>query len=142
VLLVGVANDQTYDACIRCVNAAEINKGKRDVTLQTTTDSLGRYSFVGVPTGTYTLNVQDPISGGIRSNVVVINSGQHVIQNITLFSIGSVQLTVSKANGIPVSDANVYLLADAEGKEKVVGRTDSSGKLTFPIFLLEIINCV
>jgi hypothetical protein len=130
VKLSGAANDQQYDACVACTNASELNLGKRNVALRATTDSLGRYSFAAVPTGAYMLSAIDPVSKAIKTQTLNVSSGQHVTQNLILLSLGSVQLLVTKADGSPTVDANVYLFTEYSGVEKVVGRTDAAGKLT------------
>lgn len=130
VELIGAAEGQQYDACAGCGTRHAYNIGRREVKLNATTDTLGRYSFSAVPSGSYVVTVTDPVSGGKKSDSLAVGQGENVVRNITLLSLGSVRLSLLKAGGAPAPDANVYLLADAEGRERLVGRTDSAGQLT------------
>lgn len=130
VVLTSPAANQQYEACLSCVDAYAPNKGKREVRREASTDSLGRYQLSAVPVGQYTLEVTDPIAGAKKAVSLAVPENQRVVQNLTLLALGSVKLTVNKARGAAVPDANVYLLADAEGVERLVGRTNGAGQLT------------
>jgi hypothetical protein len=132
VELSGAVDGQQYDACAACAGANPGNVGKRSVARSATTDSLGRYSFNAVPVGSYVITVTDPISDGRKQVSLALADGQQAVQNVTLLGLGSVQLTALLPNGNPEVDALTYLYADAEGFEKVVGRTDAQGKVTVP----------
>lgn len=130
--LIGDKSEQTYDQCApSCVpTALPKHFGKFDVLRTTRTDSLGRYSFSAVPSGVYTLIVTDPASDARTFATVTISQDQVTVKNITLLALGTVELTVESAVGLPVADAYVYLKTDALEFEKVVGRTNASGHLT------------
>jgi len=130
VELVGLAEGQQYDACASCETRYPYNIGRRAVKLGAVTDTLGRYSFSAVPVGSYVVTVTDPVSGARKSESLVVGQGEHVVRNVTLLALGSVRLSLAKAGGAPAPEANVYLLADAEGRERLVGRTDVAGQLT------------
>ncbi|MBK8286633.1 MAG: carboxypeptidase regulatory-like domain-containing protein [Ahniella sp.] len=132
VLLSGLAADQTYDQCASgCVpETLAKHRGKKLVSREVLTDSLGRYSFSAVPVGHYTLTVIDPISDGRTSRELDVAANETALQNVTLLPLGRAELTVLNAAGQPVVDAYVYLYADAQGFEKIVGRTDFFGRLT------------
>lgn len=132
VILSGAAADQTYDQCASGCVAETLgkHKGKRLVSREVLTDSLGRYQFSAVPDGQYTLTVIDPISDGRSTRTLNVTTNQTTVQNVTLLPLGRAELTVLSRNGQPVVDAYVYLNADAQGFEKVVGRTDFLGRLT------------
>jgi hypothetical protein len=130
VLLYGAAEGQQYDACASCETRYPYNTGRRTVQLSATADTLGRYSFGAVPVGSYVVTATDPVSGGKKSITLAVGQGENVVRNVTLLSLGSVRLSLTKAGGAPAQDANVYLLAEAEGSERLVGRTDGAGQLT------------
>ncbi|WP_170113064.1 carboxypeptidase-like regulatory domain-containing protein [Ahniella affigens] len=132
VILNGAAADQVYDRCATGCDPATLtkHKGKRLVSREVLTDSLGRYQFSAVPPGQYTLTVIDPISDGRSTRSLSVSANQTAVQNVTLLPLGRAELVVLSRNGQPVVDAFVYLQSDAQGFEKVVGRTDFLGRLT------------
>ncbi len=132
VILSGLAADQTYDQCASdCVpQTLSKHRGKRAVNREVRTDSLGRYAFAAVPTGSYTLTVVDPISDGRKSVALTVSTDQTTVQNMTLLQLGRVDLTVHTATGTPAADAYVHLFAVAQGFEEVAGRTNGLGQLT------------
>lgn len=129
VTLIGDAENQEYDQCDNgCVTATlPINKGKRTVSRRVFTDSLGRYNLTTVPTGDYTLEVLDPVSGGLSTYPLTVQTNQVTTQNVILTAVGSAIVTVNDVNGNPVIDAVVYVDSEAEGGEQVAGRTDFNG---------------
>jgi len=132
VLLSGTADAQTYDQCVSGCVAETLakHKGKREVSREVLTDSLGRYQFSAVPVGQYTMTVIDPISLGRTSRTLSVEGNQTTVQNVTLLPLGRAELTVLSRNGQPVIDAIAYLTADAIVGQQVAGRTDFLGRLT------------
>jgi hypothetical protein len=132
VQLVGAPENQAYDQCATGCVAETLpkHKGKRGVTRETRTDSLGRFNFATVPVGAYTATVTDPISDGKKQVSLVVTENQVTVQNITLLPVGTVQLAVKLPNGQPAVDAYVYMYADAQGFEETSGRTSAQGLLT------------
>jgi protocatechuate 3,4-dioxygenase beta subunit len=128
VSLASPAADQAYDACAGCAEAAPAG-GKRAVARSTRTDTLGRYNFNAVPVGAYSMTATDPVSQAQRKLSLNVGDGQDAIHNVTLLTLGSVRLSVSNAAGAAAPDATVHVFADAEGVEKVAGRT-AGGMLT------------
>jgi Carboxypeptidase regulatory-like domain len=128
----GVASGQTYDQCATgCVpQTLAMHKGKRDVNRSVRTDSLGRYNFSAIPTGSYTLTITDPISDGRKTVSFTVTEGQVVVQNVTLLGLGAINLTVTKGNGAPLVEAIVYIFPAAQAAEEVAGRTNAQGKLS------------
>ncbi len=132
VILSGLAADQEYDQCASdCVpQTLSKHRGKRAVTREVLTDSLGRYAFAAVPSGAYTMTVVDPISDGRKSVALSVSTDQTTVQNMILLQLGRVDLTVQTAGGMPAADAYVHLYAAAQGFEEVSGRTNGLGQLT------------
>lgn len=126
----GPAAGQQYDQCASgcVVETLGKHKGKRDVVREMSTDSLGRYNFVAVPSGEYTLTAVDPVSGGRRSLPLSVATDP-VTLPITLLAVGSADVTVVGVAGTPVVDAFVYLRPEGLAEE-VAGRTDGQGRLT------------
>ncbi|MFS2002526.1 carboxypeptidase regulatory-like domain-containing protein [Duganella sp. CT11-25] len=130
VELIGDAAGQQYDACAPCTTRYEANIGRRAVSRAVVTDTLGRYAFSAVPAGSFLALATDPISGGKQLVAIDVAQGQTAVQNVTLLALGSARLTLVKAGGAPAPDANVYLLAQADGAERLAGRTNAAGQLT------------
>ncbi len=128
----GLAAGQTYDQCVSgCVpQTLNMHTGKRAVNRSVRTDSLGRYNFSAIPTGSYALTITDPVSDGRKTVNLSVAEGQVLVQNVTLLGLGAINLTVTKANGTPLVDAIVYVFPAAQAAEEVAGRTNAQGKLT------------
>jgi hypothetical protein len=131
IILSSTAQEQDYDQCISgCdVNTLEKHKGKHLVSRKVLTDSQGLYNFSAVPTGQYSMQVTDPVSGGTTQAQLTVIEGQVSIQNIVLTAVGSATITVKDVSDNPIIDSFVYLTAETDGTEIVVGRTDFQGQL-------------
>lgn len=132
ILLDGAAAGQSYDQCATGCDPATLakHKGRRAVSREVRTDSLGRYAFAAVPEGEYTLTAIDPVSQARSSTSVSVTRDASAVQNVVLRPLGSVQIEVRRVGGAPAVDALTYLDAEHVGFEQVVGRTDGAGRLT------------
>lgn len=131
LMLSGAAVDQTYDQCVGCVSGAlSDHRGKRAVQREVVTDSLGRYTFNTVPTGSYTLTAVDPVSTARVPSAVVVSPNQTTSHNVTLPVLGRAEVLTLLASGQPMVDAVVRLTATGVEGEVVAGRTDAQGRVT------------
>lgn len=74
------------------------------------TDSTGTYTFAKIlPQGLYTLSAADPVTGGVAQTNVYLVVGQNATQNLTLLSMGTVNVTVVDGAGVPETSAYVTL---------------------------------
>ncbi|MGZ4843338.1 MAG: beta strand repeat-containing protein [Candidatus Angelobacter sp.] len=94
------------------------------------TDANGGFGIVGLPLGTFTLNVQDPNSGITSTSTVTLATvTQPEVLNVVLLS-GVVTGTVRDNNGNPVPFAQVAL-ATTGVSFNLFGSTDSLGVYRF-----------
>jgi len=99
-------------------------------------DANGNYSFTGVPIGSFTLSVTDPVTGdrGTATNSITSN-GQTLTVNVALNGVGSVTVNVNYATGGAVPNAAVTLTGTGTFGGSYAGTTGSSGTYTFPYVL-------
>ncbi len=99
----------------------------------TSTDTGGGFQLLDVPVGAYSLRVRDPIAGFWRERPIVIVDGQIVVEDVTLFAFGTLDVAVhypadSPAAGGPVAGAAVAVRMDLVGTSfNAKGTTDENG---------------
>jgi protocatechuate 3,4-dioxygenase beta subunit len=105
-------------------------------TVTVVADANGNYSFSGVPIGSFTLSVTDPVTSdrGAASGTLTTN-GQTLTENITLNGVGSVTVNVNYAAGGTVPNAAVTLMGTGPFGGSYTGSTGPTGSYTFPYVL-------
>jgi hypothetical protein len=94
---------------------------------------VGKFSFVNVPTGDFTLDAFDNHTGRVgRAAGTVTTQGETVVINVLLLPIGTVSGQVT-ANGIGVDHALVHITADGSGVRgaDLFATTDPTGHYRF-----------
>ena len=100
-------------------------------SLRATTDSSGTYRFNDAPVGSFTVRATDPLTGFFTSAPVVVSRDLTSAVNLTLLAVGSVELTVTYANGLPAANAYVEIQKPALDQYfRGVGSTDANGHIT------------
>jgi hypothetical protein len=100
--------------------------------LTVTTDSEGRFqSLFPIPAGSYTVTVEDPVSGLRGQAAVLVTAGGNGVVQGRLLGLGSVVVTVQRPDGSIVPNANVELNRATFPAERVDGVTDSMGTARF-----------
>jgi hypothetical protein len=96
------------------------------------TNSGGAYTFADLPTGTFTVSVNEPSAGIAVSAPVTIAADQVTTQNLTYVPIGSVAVQVRYQNDAPASSSSVtltYTTLTGQGVRSLT--TDAAGFVTF-----------
>ncbi len=131
IILISEEQNQDYNQCESgCdINTLEKHKGMKRVSRSVITDSQGLYNFSAIPTGTYSMQVTDPVSGGVSNVELTVIENQVTVQNVVLTAVGSATITVNDSSNNPVIDSFVYINSASDGGEEVAGRTDFLGQL-------------
>ena len=58
-----------------------------------------------MPAGSYLLDATEPRTGAVASTSVVVAQDQTTVQNVTVAAVGSVQVQVNYARGVPAVNA-------------------------------------
>jgi Carboxypeptidase regulatory-like domain len=94
-----------------------------------TADTSGAYTLADVPVGQYVIDYTEP-----RTNVTSTTApfsvvqDQATVENLIVVAVGTVQVQVSYARGVPASGALVYLNGPGTSKS---GTTDATGTIVF-----------
>ncbi len=113
----------------------QLRIGGRSIGYTVTSESpdVGKFSFVNVPTGEFTLDTFDNHTGRVgRAAGTVTTQGETVVVNILLLQIGAVSGQVT-ANGNGVDHALVHITADGSGVRgaDLYATTDPTGHYRF-----------
>jgi hypothetical protein len=96
----------------------------------TTTDASGHYTLFDMPAGIFTLSASDPNTGATASTQVVVAQNQTTTANLTLVGLGTVQVLVNLASGVPAANSPIEIFSNSFFRS--VGSTDATGRLTIP----------
>ena len=100
------------------------------VTRRGRTDTGGRYTFLDMPLGNFTMRAQEPNTGLWSEAPVVVEAFEITEQNLSLVPLGEISLQVTYENGQPVADAAVQIQRERLGVSfRSVGRTSPLGRL-------------
>lgn len=113
----------------------QLRVGGRSIGFTVTSEEpdTGKFSFVNVPTGDFTLDAFDNHTGRVgRAAGTVSTQGETVVVNVLLLPIGAVSGQVT-ANGIGVDHALVHITADGSGVRgaDLLATTDPTGHYRF-----------
>ncbi len=113
----------------------QLRVGGRSIGFTVTSEGpdVGKFTFVNVPTGDFTLDAFDNRTGRVgRAAGTVTTQGETVVVNLLLLPIGAVSGQVT-ANGIGVDHALVRISADGSGVRgaNLVATTDPTGHYRF-----------
>ena len=113
----------------------QLRVGGRSIGYTVTSEGpdLGKFTFVNVPTGDFTLDALDNHTGRVgRAAGSVTTQGETVVVNLLLLPIGAVTGQVT-ANGIGVDHALVHITADGSGVRgaNLYATTDPTGHYRF-----------
>ncbi|HTG86769.1 MAG TPA: Ig-like domain-containing protein, partial [Pyrinomonadaceae bacterium] len=113
----------------------QLRVGGRSVGYAVTSEGpdVGKFTFVNVPTGEFTLDVFDNHTGRVgRAAGTVTTQGETVVVNVLLLPIGAVSGQVT-ANGVGVDHASVRISADGSGVRgaNAFATTDPTGHYRF-----------
>ncbi len=113
----------------------QLRVGGRSVGYMVTSEepNIGKFSFINVPTGDFTLDVFDNHTGRVgRSAGSVTEQGHVAVVNVMLLPIGAVRGRVT-ANGVGVDHAAVNIYADGSGVRgaNLFATTDPDGNYRF-----------
>lgn len=95
------------------------------------TNPSGQFTLTDLLPGVYTLTAREPASGAETAVTVTVAADQTATQDLTLVALGTLNITVTRANGSAVASQAVYLTA-LGCNQCYRGSTDSAGKLTVP----------
>ncbi|MCB9529086.1 MAG: carboxypeptidase regulatory-like domain-containing protein [Myxococcales bacterium] len=100
------------------------------VTRRGRTDTGGRYSFLDMPLGDFTVRAQEPNTGLWSAAPVSVEAFEITEQDLQLVPLGEIALQVSYSDGRPVADAAVQIQRERLGVSfRSVGRTSPLGRL-------------
>ncbi|HKU73806.1 MAG TPA: LamG-like jellyroll fold domain-containing protein [Pyrinomonadaceae bacterium] len=113
----------------------QLRVGGRSIGFTVTSEGpdVGKFTFVNVPTGDFTLDAFDNKTGRVgRAAGSVTTQGETVVVNVLLLPIGAVSGQVT-ANGIGVDHALVRITADGSGVRgaNLLATTDPTGHYRF-----------
>jgi hypothetical protein len=113
----------------------QLSVGGRSVGFTTTSEDpdTGKFSFINVPTGDFTLDAFDNHTGRVgRAAGSITTQGETVVVNVLLLPIGAVAGQVT-ANGAGVDHASVRITADGSGVRgaNLFATTDPTGHYRF-----------
>jgi hypothetical protein len=113
----------------------QLSVGGRSVGFTVTSEEpdLGKFSFINVPTGDFTLDAFDNHTGRVgRAAGSITTQGETVVVNVLLLPIGAVAGQVT-ANGAGVDHASVRISADGSGVRgaNLFATTDPTGHFRF-----------
>ena len=113
----------------------QLRVGGRSVGFTITSEEpdLGKFTFVNVPTGDFTLDAFDNHTGRVgRAAGSVTTQGETVVINVLLLPVGAVSGHVT-ANGVGVDHASVRISADGSGVRgaNLFATTDHTGHYRF-----------
>lgn len=113
----------------------QLRVGGRSIGFIVTSEGpdVGKFTFVNVPTGDFTLDAFDNKTGRVgRAAGTVTTQGETVVVNVLLLPIGAVSGQVT-ANGIGVDHALVRITADGSGVRgaNLLATTDPTGHYRF-----------
>ena len=95
-------------------------------------DGSGVYLFDSLPIGGYTLDALKPVTGDRGRATATISAPEEVIAtDLVLNGVGTLNVTVVDAGGVPVNDAQVILSGGTIFGGTTQGMTDAVGLLTF-----------
>src|SRR5581483_5917278 len=95
----------------------------------------GKYQYAAImPQGSYTILIQDPVSGLENQVNVYLQQGQNMVQDLRLLGQGTVKVTVVDGAGQPVNQAYVTLTESNFPNSTFQGTIDASnlGVASFP----------
>ncbi len=113
----------------------QLRVGGRSVGFTVTSEEpdIGKFTFVNVPTGDFTLDAFDNHTGRVgRAAGSVTMQGETAVVNVLLLPIGAVSGQVT-ANGVGVDHASVRISADGSGVRgaNLFATTDPTGHYRF-----------
>ncbi|HEY0730158.1 MAG TPA: carboxypeptidase regulatory-like domain-containing protein, partial [Pyrinomonadaceae bacterium] len=113
----------------------QLRVGGRSIGYTVTSEGpdVGKFTFVNVPTGDFTLDAFDNHTGRVgRAAGTVTTQGETVVVNVLLLPIGAVRGQVT-ANGVGVDHALVRITADGSGVRgaNLFATTDPNGNYRF-----------
>jgi hypothetical protein len=113
----------------------QLSVGGRSVGFTVTSEEpdTGKFSFINVPTGDFTLDAFDNHTGRVgRAAGSITTQGETAVVNVLLLPIGAVSGQVT-ANGVGVDHAAVRITADGSGVRgaNLFATTDPSGHYRF-----------
>ncbi|HBB87753.1 MAG TPA: hypothetical protein DC047_09075, partial [Blastocatellia bacterium] len=113
----------------------QLSVGGRSVGFTVTSEEpdTGKFTFVNVPTGDFTLDAFDNHTGRVgRAAGTISTQGQIAIVNVSLLPVGAVSGQVT-ANGVGVDHASVRIYADGSGVRgaNLFATTDPTGHYRF-----------
>jgi hypothetical protein len=94
------------------------------------TDASGHYTFFDVPVGNFTVAAFEPNTGVATSTQVGVLQDQTSTANLTLIGLGTVQVTVNFASGVPAANSQVEIFSNSFFR--FAGNTDATGRLIIP----------
>ena len=96
----------------------------------TTTNASGQFTFNDVPVGNFTVTAIEPNTGTASTAQVGVVQNQTSQVNLTLVGLGTVQVQVNFASGVPAPNAQVDIFGNTFSR--FAGFTDATGRLTIP----------
>jgi protocatechuate 3,4-dioxygenase beta subunit len=128
-------------------NAAGVNVGAGvnvaitgALVANTTTNTLGQYSFSFVPLGAVQMDATDANGNHGQSKATVTATSQTINSNIQYLGRGTVQGTVSDASGNPVAGATVQLNNAGIFSQRLNTTTNSVGQYSFSNVFVGTVN--
>ena len=101
------------------------------VTRRGRTDTGGRYSFLDMPLGEFTVRAQEPNTGLWSQAPVMVEAFEITEQDLQLVPLGEVTLTVTYEDGLPVPNAAIQIQRERLGGFfRSAGRTNELGRAT------------
>ncbi len=113
------------------VSGAQVVAAGTGVSLATTTNTSGVYTFTSLPAGPVAVSVLDPSTGlrGQASSAIAQNSTSAITLNITLGGYGAVAGSVLSATGTPAGSGITVKLT---GSTNLTTTTGALGAFSFP----------
>jgi protocatechuate 3,4-dioxygenase beta subunit len=104
-----------------------------NLTRRATTNSAGVYDIQNLIIGTYSVSVTNPLNQVTDNATLILNAGQVITQNFTFVpsqgGVGTVNVQVNRATGVPASGSNVSIFFSGGGQN--TSTTNSSGQVSF-----------
>ena len=94
------------------------------------TNGFGVYTFNDVPAGGYRLTMFEPSTGDEHNVDLNVAQDETVTQDMTLYGVGSVQVTVNRANGTAAANSVVQIKYGSYPYFRWAGYTNAQGKIT------------